>query len=72
MNFSALNTHAIGVVAASAGAVVEGAGSFSAGATASAQATLHSHATATVINSVALTTTQSVVRFATAIATLGW
>ena len=71
MNFSALNTHAIGVVAASAGAVVEGAGSFSAGATASAQATLHSHATATAINSVALTTTQSVVRFATAIATLG-
>ena len=72
MNFSALNTHAIGVIVpASAGVVVEGAASFSGGASASAQATLHSHATATAINSVALTTTQSVVRFATAIATLG-
>ena len=72
MNFSALNTHAIGVISASAGvATVEGAASLSAGASASAQATLHSHATATVINSVALTTTQSVVRFAMATATLG-
>ena len=72
MNFSALNTHAIGVISASAGVTtVEGAASFSAGASASAQATLHSHATATVINSVALTTTQSVVRFAMATATLG-
>ena len=72
MNFSALNTHAIGVIVpASAGVVVEGAASFSGGASASAQATLHSHATATAINSVALTTTQSVVRFATAIAILG-
>ena len=72
MNFSALNTHAIGVISASAGvATVEGAASLSAGASASAQATLHSHATASVINSVALTTTQSVVRFAMATATLG-
>ena len=72
MNFSALNTHAIGVISASAGVtIVEGAASFSAGASASAQATLHSHATAAVINSVALTTTQSVVRFAMATATLG-
>ena len=72
MNFSALNTHAIGVISASAGvATVEGAASLSAGASASAQATLYSHATATVINSVALTTTQSVVRFAMATATLG-
>ena len=72
MNFSALNTHAIGVISASAGVTtVEGAASFSAGASASAQATLHSHATASVINSVALTTTQSVVRFAMATATLG-
>jgi hypothetical protein len=71
MNFSALNTHAIGVVSASAGAIVEGAGSFSAAASVSASATLHSHATAALINSIALTTTQSVVRFAKATATLG-
>jgi len=72
MNFSALNTHAIGVISASAEVTtVEGAASLSAGASASAQATLHSHATAAVINSVALTTTQSVVRFAMATATLG-
>jgi len=73
MNFSALNTHAIGVqstVSASA-EVHEGAGSFSTGASVSAQAILHSHAVASAINSVALTTTQSVVRFAMATATLG-
>jgi len=73
MNFSALNTHAIGVqstVSASA-EVHEGAGSFSSGASVSAQAILHSHAVASAINSVALTTTQSVVRFARATASVG-
>jgi len=73
MNFSALNTHAIGVqstVSASA-EVHEGAGSFSTGASVSAQAILHSHAVASAINSVALTTTQSVVRFARATASVG-
>jgi hypothetical protein len=69
MNFSALNTHAIGVV--SSEAIVEGAGTFSAGASTSAQATLHSHTTATVINAVSVVSAQSVIRFVTAIATLG-
>ena len=71
MNFSALNTHAIGVQLVTASAVVEGAGSFSAEAGASAQVTLHSHAIAVSITSVAVATTQSVIRFAAATATMG-
>jgi len=72
MNFSALNTHAIGVQQlVTASAVVEGAGSFSAAAGASAQVTLHSHAIAVSITSVAVATTQSVIRFAAATATMG-
>ena len=72
MNFSALNTHAIGVQQlVTASAVVEGAGSFSAAAGASAQVTLHSNAIAVSITSVAVATTQSVIKFATATATMG-
>ena len=73
MNFSALNTHAIGlrIITASAVVEIEGAGSFNAGATASAQVILYSSTTADVINSVAVATTQFVIRFASATATLG-
>ena len=71
MNFSALNTHAIGVQLVTASAVVEGAGSFSAEANASAQVNLYSYATAVSITSIAIATTQSVTKFATATATMG-
>lgn len=71
MNFSALNTHAIGVISASAEVTtVEGAASFNAGAAASAQATIYSYTTVDVISSVALTTTQFVVRNAMASASM--
>jgi len=71
MNFSALNTHAIGVQLVTASAVLEGAGSFSAGASVSAQATTVNVAYANAtISAAALATTQSVICFARAIATL--
>ena len=71
MNFSALNTHAIGVQLVTASAVLEGAGSFSAGASVSAQATTANVAYANaIISAAALATTQSVICFARAIATL--
>ena len=71
MNFSALNTHAIGVQLVTASAVLEGAGSFSAGASVSAQATTVNVAYANAtISAAALATTQSVICFARATATL--
>ena len=73
MNFSALNTHAIGVqqlVTASA-VVHQGAGSLNAVAGVSATAILYSYTSATAINSVAFTTTQFVICNAKATATMG-
>jgi hypothetical protein len=73
MNFSALNTHAIGVISASAsvGVLVGGAGTFSASADVSAQAALTIHTSASVVNAAGVVTIQSVIRFARATAVMG-